>query len=89
MNETQMKRSMVLFVETANETSITELLNLLGRYMGQYHAHGDLKSLTLMNDVMMALLIKEGLIDPTIALQDANFVIRQREMFDTIKNAKQ
>jgi len=89
MNETQMKQSMVLFVETANETTITELLILLGRYMNQYHAHGDLKSLTLMNDVMMVLLIKEGLIDPNIAIQDANFIIRQREMFDTIKNSKQ
>ena len=89
MNETEFKDYMFVFAERANQTSTTELLNLLGRYMDQYHAHGDIESLTLMNDVMLVLLIKEGLIDPMIALQDANFIIRQRKMFDTIKNSKQ
>ena len=88
MNETEFKDYMFVFAERANQTSTTELLNLLGRYMNQYHAHGDIESLTLMNDVMLVLLIKEGLIDPMIALQDAKFVLRQREMFETIKQIK-
>jgi hypothetical protein len=88
MTETEIKNWMDVFTKTANDTSVTELLNLLGKYMNAYHAHGLSIYLIKMNDIMMILLLKHGLMDADVALQDANFVIRQREMFETILQSK-
>jgi len=60
----------------------------MSQFISDFHQARDKHILMAMNDVMMILLIKHGCFDPMEALNDVNFVIRQRELLETINKAK-
>jgi hypothetical protein len=89
MTDERIKQHMDDIAIIAHNASVIETLQLMSQYISSFHAHKDDESLIKMNYCMIILLVKQGLINTDEATTDISFVMKQREMFDTIKNAKQ